>query len=91
MSSTVVLDGECRLKLVQDGGAKINVPLDGECGTVTQVKVADYYTGETTVTPSSETQQLATAGLVIPTDIIIEPIPKNYGLISWSGLGIRVS
>ena len=91
MSTTVVFDGECRLKLVQDGGANIKVPLDGEYGKVTQVRINDYYTGETTVTPTPDLQRLATTGLLIPTDIIINPIPSNYGLITWNGSALTVS
>lgn len=91
MATTVVLDGNCLLDLVQDGGAVLNIPFDGEYGTVTQVKAADYYTGETTVTPSAVEQRLATTGLLVSTDIIINPIPSNYGLITWNGSTLTVS
>lgn len=62
MATTVVLDGNCLLDLVQDGGASLELPFDGEFGTVTRVRAADYYTGETTVTPSPDLQRLATDG-----------------------------
>ena len=91
MATTVVLDGNCLLELVQDGGAVLNMPFDGEYGAVTQVKAADYYTGETTVTPSASEQRLATTGLLVPRDIIINPIPSNYGLITWNGSTLTVS
>lgn len=91
MATTVVLDGNCLLELVQDGGAVLDMPLDGEFGTVTRVRAADYYTGETTVTPSASEQRLATTGLLVPRDIIINPIPSNYGLITWNGSTLTVS
>lgn len=91
MHDTVVLDGSCTLELVQDGGTHLVLPNDGEYGEVTKVKAADYYTGETTVTPSTETQRLTTTGLLIPSDVTINPIPPNYGLISWDGRVITVS
>lgn len=49
------------------------------------------YGGKTTVTPSMETQTLETAGLVLDTNVIVNPIPSNYGLISWDGSVLTVS
>lgn len=49
------------------------------------------YTGNYSVTPSAEMQTLNTHDLKLTDDIIIEPIPQNYGLIEYDGYGIRVS
>ena len=49
------------------------------------------YDGPTAITPGPEAQTLATAQLVVPVDIIIEPIPSNYGLITWDGATLTVS
>ena len=49
------------------------------------------YTGEYTVTPSTETQTLETNGLRMTDNITINPIPNNYGLITWNGSVITVS
>ena len=43
------------------------------------------YTGPTEVTPSEETQTLSTAGLMMPENIVINPIPDNYGRIAYNG------
>ncbi len=43
------------------------------------------YTGITTVTPTQSTQTLATAGKVVPSNITVNPIPSNYGKVTWSG------
>lgn len=51
----------------------------------------EQYTGPLTITPGPQEQRLVTAELVVPEDIIIEPIPSNYGLISWDGAIITVS
>ena len=51
----------------------------------------EQYDGPTTITPGPEAQTLATAELVVPADIIIEPIPSNYGLITWDGATLTVS
>jgi len=49
------------------------------------------YEGITEVTPSAETQTLQTNGLMLQANITINPIPSNYGLITWTGSTITVS
>lgn len=49
------------------------------------------YTGPTEITPSAETQTLETKDLRMTEDITIQPIPSNYGLITWDGTTITVS
>lgn len=52
---------------------------------------ASPYSGEYTVTPSEQAQTLETGGHVLLSNITIEPIPSNYGLITWNGSVITVS
>lgn len=49
------------------------------------------YTGDYEVTPSDETQTLETEGLRLTRPITVNPIPQNYGLITWNGSVITVS
>ena len=49
------------------------------------------YEGETTFTPSAEMQTIPTAHTVLLSDITINPIPSNYGLITWNGTTLTVS
>lgn len=49
------------------------------------------YTGEYEVTPSAETQTLDTAGLRLTRPVTVNPIPQNYGLITWNGSFLTVS
>lgn len=49
------------------------------------------YSREYIVTPSSEVQTLDTEGLMMTHDITINPIPSNYGLITWDGSTLTVS
>lgn len=49
------------------------------------------YHGAVEVVPSAETQTLTTHDLYMTTDIIIDPIPSNYGLITWDGSALTVS
>lgn len=53
--------------------------------------VGEYYDGEYTVTPSSETQILQTQGLLMQHKVTINPIPSNYGRITWNGSVLTVS
>lgn len=49
------------------------------------------YSGVTEVTPSAETQTLPTSGFMLQADITINPIPSNYGLVTWDGATLTVS
>ena len=49
------------------------------------------YEGAYEVTPSSETQVLETNNLRMTGNVTINPIPNNYGLITWNGSIITVS
>lgn len=49
------------------------------------------YNGPYTVTPTQETQVLATEGYKMTDNVTVNPIPSNYGLITWDGSKITVS
>ena len=51
----------------------------------------DPYTGEYNITPSANTQTLETNNLRMTDNVTINPIPNNYGLITWNGSIITVS
>ena len=51
----------------------------------------DPYTGAYEVTPSGETQTLETENKRMTGNVTINPIPNNYGLITWNGSIITVS
>lgn len=59
--------------------------------TVPSAILPDEYEGAYTVTPSSATQTLATTDRWLIHDIVINPIPSNYGLITWNGSVLTVS
>ena len=68
-------------------GASVAVAL----GSAVEIVQGEPFTGAYTVTPSAETQTLATAGLVAQQDITIEPIPSDWGRITWDGSVLTVS
>ena len=49
------------------------------------------YEGEYTVVPGEDAQALPTAGKSLAQDVTVEPIPSNYGLITWDGAVLTVS
>ena len=80
-------------EIVLDGELSLNIPMDGEVGIITKVVERDLpvYTGDTEITPSEEEQVLATAEKVVTRNIVINPIPSNYGRITWNGATLTVS
>lgn len=65
------------------------IPL--EVGIVTASGGYPDYVGPYTITPSQSAQTLSTADKHTTADIIINPIPNNYGLITWNGSTLTVS
>ena len=67
--------------------------MSGEFGIVTEIHGGSYpaYTGPTTITPSTETQTLATSHTSVLSNITINPVPSNYGRIDWNGSVLTVS
>jgi len=80
-------------KIVLDGELSLNIPLDGTPDKV--LKVAEYdlpvYDGITEITPSQDTQILQTSNKALTRNIVVNPIPSNYGLITWNGSVLTVS
>ena len=60
-------------------------------GTVVVSEGFPVYAGAVTVTPSPERQVLDTQYMTVMDKITVEPIPRNYGLITYNGRTITVS
>lgn len=83
----LVVDEAENIEFTLDDGEEHK--LDIEANIV--VVQGDPYTGSYTVTPSSVTQTLDTANKTMATNVTINPIPSNYGLITWNGSTLTVS
>ena len=70
----------------------LNAPktIEGQL-TIPNAILPPSYEGPYEVTPSSEEQTLETDALYMTGDIKINPIPNNYGLITYDGSTITVS
>lgn len=51
----------------------------------------DLYTGAYSITPTQEEQVFDTTNKRLTQDLVVGPIPSNYGRITWNGSVITVS
>lgn len=90
-----MIDAEKILSGVIASEATINGSISGEkelSGTINcGVANSAVYDGDYSVTPSGEEQVLNTEGLQMNQNVVIKPIPSNYGLIEYDGSRIRIS
>lgn len=63
------------------------------CGTIGKPEIVqvEEYTGAYEFTPAQETQIIEIVNKKAIADITINPIPSNYGLITWNGTVLTVS
>lgn len=54
-------------------------------------RAPEIYDGPYEVTPGEEEQTLFTAQKTMAQDVVIAPIPSNYGLITYNGSTITIS
>ena len=60
-------------------------------GGISRLEPLPYYTGEYTITPTTESQTLTTEQMSMAQNIVVNPIPSNYGRIDYNGGYITVS
>lgn len=59
--------------------------------TIPSAVGAEVYDGPYEFTPTEDTQTIEIEHLMATQDIVIDPIPYNYGLITWNGSTLKVS
>ena len=74
---------------VSIAASEVGIPIG--VATSYQMVEGETYDGPYEFTPTQETQTAQTADKVLLENIIIHPIPQNYGLITWNGSIITVS
>ena len=60
-------------------------------GGISRLEPLPYYEGECQITPTTEAVTLNTANLSMAQNIVVNPIPSNYGRIDYNGGYITVS
>lgn len=87
----IVLDADMQVSVVLDGDMETSNELDGDFGYIQYYSDMEVYPGVTTVTPTQSQQVLNTNGYLMDRNVIVEPIPWYYGLITWNGSVLTVS
>lgn len=62
-----------------------------EAPIIVQATPIPVYEGEYEIAPTAEAQTIPVHGYRFEQDLIIDPIPSNYGLIAWNGSTLTVS
>ena len=77
----------------QDTNSAFNVEFNaGDNFTVDLGNVTyDEYQGTYDITPGASVQTLNTKNKILLDNIKVNPIPDNYGLITWDGATLTVS
>lgn len=84
-SFNITFDDEQQFNIgFSNGGGEIPASFDS-------VISAPSYTGDYDFTPSEQTQVISGKGLVLTDNIAIQPIPTNYGKLTWNGSVLTVS
>ena len=73
------------------GGSALVVGPAYGVDVTTGIASGTRYTGEYEVAPTGEAQVLHTALCTLERDLVIDPIPSNYGLVEWDGSVLTVS
>ena len=58
---------------------------------IPEIVQTNPFQGSYEYTPTAQTQTIAIEGLRALHDITINPIPQNYGLITWNGAFLTIS
>lgn len=83
------LSGTIEKILTVQGGLSGVGRLDGSISLPTDIP--PEYEGEYVFTPSDAEQEIQIGGYTATQNIIINPIPTDYGKITWDGTTITVS
>ena len=87
----MLLDGEMVIDHMFDGDLITDNTFEGEYGSFQEVTAFDWYEGPYEITPSGEAQTISIKHLMASENITVNPIPDNYGLITWDGAVLTVS
>lgn len=89
IARTVTVTAVFSSNIIEATASLVDNTFTAEAGLTTNINHyhSDYpdYEGETVFTPSQETQIIPTGHTVLLSDITINPIPSNYGRITYAG------
>lgn len=82
------------LTIADQDAAELTLTVTEEVSLETETVMylrGDDYTGDYEFTPTEDTQTVPISGKTATQNIVINPIPSNYGLITYNGSVITVS
>lgn len=91
MNEPIVLDVDVSEQYDMTVGANDGYEVSTDSKIVINKIGADPYEGEYVITPSGAVQILEIKNKTAVQNITIQPIPQNYGLITWNGSVLTVS
>lgn len=95
IARTVTVTAEFTSNIIEATATIADKVVEADASLTTSVRhwQTEYpdYEGAYEITPSAETQTLPSTDTVMHRDIVINPIPSNYGLITWNGATLTVS
>lgn len=59
-------------------------------GALTIAGSVPSYHGSCEITPGDSPQIVECSGLLMPQNIVVNPVPSNYGRIDWDGISLSV-
>lgn len=69
---------------VEFNATEQRIPVEfGTVQTVTKLVGGEQYSGPLEVTPTTQKQELPTSGKVLTDNVVVHPIPKEYGLVTY--------
>lgn len=91
MTEPIMLDVQIseQYDVIVSGGETIGTATDSQI-VINRIE-ADEYTGAYEFTPSATEQVIEIQNKKAVRDIIINPIPNNYGLVTWDGVSLTIS
>lgn len=95
IARTVTVTAEFTSNIIEATATITDTVVEADATLTTSVRhwQTEYpdYDGEYEFTPSAEAQTLPSTDTVMHRDIVINPIPSNYGRITYDGTVITVS
>lgn len=83
----LVVDEAENVEFTLDDGEEHGLDIDANIVVVE----GNPYFGPYEITPSNATQTFQTVNQLMTSNLVINPIPSNYGLITWDGSTLTVS
>lgn len=91
MNETIVLDVQITEQYEADVSVDGNIEAEADGSIVINKIEADEFEGAYEYTPTQNTQIIEIAQKKAVQNITINPIPQNYGLITWNGAYLHIS